>query len=124
MQFDFNKFIIIYLYSLAQATAISQQHHQNSPHLGLSQSMSSMGMGGGGMAMQHQKMSASAAVQQLSHAEKRANHNAIERARRENLNIRFLELAQSIPSLLHVRKPSKSVIVSRAIDFVHETKSR
>lgn len=58
------------------------------------------------------------------HAEKRANHNAIERARRETLNIRFLELAQSIPSLVHVRKPSKSVIVSRSIEFITESRQR
>lgn len=64
------------------------------------------------------------AASQMSHAEKRANHNAVERARRESLNIRFLELAQSIPTLVHVRKPSKSVIVSRSIEFIHETKNR
>jgi Helix-loop-helix DNA-binding domain len=62
--------------------------------------------------------------QRTSHAEKRANHNAIERARRESLNIRFLELAQSIPSLVHVRKPSKSIIVSRSIEYISETKQR
>jgi hypothetical protein len=59
-----------------------------------------------------------------SHAEKRANHNAIERARRETLNLRFLELASSIPSLAHVRKPSKSVIVTRSIEYIQETKQR
>jgi hypothetical protein len=59
-----------------------------------------------------------------SHAEKRANHNAIERARRESLNLRFLELAGSIPALVHVRKPSKSVIVSRSIEYIQETKQR
>jgi hypothetical protein len=59
-----------------------------------------------------------------SHAEKRANHNAVERARRETLNIRFLELAHSIPSLVHVRKPTKSVIVSRSIEFIQDAKQR
>jgi hypothetical protein len=113
---------------LAQAAALSQSHG-HSPHMNLSQSMSSIGMGGnvltGGLSLpSHQHKMSSAAMQQMSHAEKRANHNAIERARRENLNIRFLELAQSIPALLHVRKPSKSVIVSRSIDFIHETKQR
>ncbi|KAJ3191828.1 hypothetical protein HK101_007353 [Irineochytrium annulatum] len=57
-------------------------------------------------------------------AEKRASHNAIERARRESLNIRFQELAQGIPSLNSVRKPSKAVIVSRAIDHVAESNAR
>ena len=59
-----------------------------------------------------------------NHAEKRANHNAVERQRRETLNNRFLELAQCIPSLAHVRKPTKSVIVSRSIEFMHDSKLR
>ncbi|KAJ3300275.1 hypothetical protein HK104_002474 [Borealophlyctis nickersoniae] len=57
-------------------------------------------------------------------AEKRANHNAIERARRESLNIRFQELASAIPSLANVRKPSKSVIVSKSIEFVYQVHRR
>jgi hypothetical protein len=60
----------------------------------------------------------------LNHAEKRANHNAIERARRESLNIRFLGLAASLPTLQHVRKPSKAVIVSKSIEYIQETKQR
>lgn len=58
------------------------------------------------------------------HADKRANHNAVERARRETLNQKFVDLAQSLPSLAHVRKPSKSVIVNRSIEFIVETKQR
>ncbi|KAJ3038232.1 hypothetical protein HDV00_000906 [Rhizophlyctis rosea] len=57
-------------------------------------------------------------------AEKRATHNAIERARRESLNIRFQELASALPSLANVRKPSKSVIVSKSIDYVYDTQRR
>jgi hypothetical protein len=60
----------------------------------------------------------------FNHAEKRANHNAIERARRESLNIRFLELAGALPSLQHVRKPSKAVIVAKSIEYIQETKQR
>ena len=59
-----------------------------------------------------------------NHAEKRANHNAVERQRRETLNNRFLELAHCIPSLQHVRKPTKSVIVSRSIEFMQDAKMR
>jgi hypothetical protein len=51
-------------------------------------------------------------------AERRANHNATERARRENLNSRFQELAASIPSLCDARKPSKSQIVAKAIEYI------
>ncbi|KAJ2998220.1 hypothetical protein HDV02_004722 [Globomyces sp. JEL0801] len=68
--------------------------------------------------------SASRSFAASQNAEKRANHNAIERARREMLNVRFTELAQSIPSLAHVRKPSKSVIVSRSIEYISEAKER
>ncbi|KAJ3106140.1 hypothetical protein HDU97_006957 [Phlyctochytrium planicorne] len=57
-------------------------------------------------------------------AEKRATHNAIERARRESLNIRFQELAQAIPSLANSRKPSKSVIVSKTLDHLVEMTAR
>lgn len=51
-------------------------------------------------------------------AERRANHNAIERARRESLNSKFFELASSIPSLKEARKPSKSVIVQKALEYI------
>ncbi|TPX65943.1 hypothetical protein SpCBS45565_g04787 [Spizellomyces sp. 'palustris'] len=60
----------------------------------------------------------------INMAEKRAYHNATERARRENLNSRFQELAQSLPSLANVRKPSKSVIVNHSLSFVQEVKRR
>ena len=97
------------------------------PHGNLSQNMSQHGMAQLNQ-QQFNKFQQQQAPQSQSrsstHAEKRANHNAIERARRESLNIRFLELAQSIPSLVHVRKPSKSIIVSRSIEFITETKQR
>ncbi|KNC99639.1 uncharacterized protein SPPG_05022 [Spizellomyces punctatus DAOM BR117] len=60
----------------------------------------------------------------INMAEKRAYHNATERARRENLNSRFQELAQSLPSLANVRKPSKSVIVNHSLSFVQDVKRR
>ncbi|KAJ1569018.1 hypothetical protein HK096_004496 [Nowakowskiella sp. JEL0078] len=52
--------------------------------------------------------------------EKRATHNATERARREILNVKFQELANSIPALSNVRKPSKSVIVQKSLEHVEE----
>ncbi|KAI8919920.1 hypothetical protein DFJ77DRAFT_450474 [Powellomyces hirtus] len=57
-------------------------------------------------------------------AERRAYHNATERARRENLNHRFQELAQALPSLISVRKPSKSVIVNHSLQFVTDVKRK
>jgi len=53
-------------------------------------------------------------------ADKRATHNAIERARRESLNGRFMTLAEALPSMANVKRPSKSIIVNKALDFVYE----
>ncbi|KAF7342544.1 Macrophage erythroblast attacher isoform 1 [Mycena sanguinolenta] len=53
-----------------------------------------------------------------STAERRASHNAVERARRETLNARFLDLAGLLPNLKHLRRPSKSAIVNSSIAHV------
>ncbi|KAJ7200816.1 hypothetical protein GGX14DRAFT_659529 [Mycena pura] len=55
---------------------------------------------------------------QISTAERRASHNAVERARRETLNARFLDLAALLPNLKHLRRPSKSTIVNSSIAHV------
>ncbi|KAM3584015.1 hypothetical protein VKS41_003984 [Umbelopsis sp. WA50703] len=51
-------------------------------------------------------------------ADKRMVHNAMERVRRETLNTKFQELAYALPTLRTVRRPSKSQIVQRALEFV------
>ncbi|WWC68498.1 uncharacterized protein I206_102427 [Kwoniella pini CBS 10737] len=51
-------------------------------------------------------------------AEKRSQHNAIERARRETLNGKFLSLARLLPSLATSRRPSKSAIVNGSISHL------
>ncbi|KAL0573449.1 hypothetical protein V5O48_008504 [Marasmius crinis-equi] len=51
----------------------------------------------------------------LNTAEHRAVHNAVERARRETLNGRFLDLAKQLPNLSQIRRPSKSAIVNSSI---------
>lgn len=51
-------------------------------------------------------------------AERRATHNAVERARRESLNVRFLELAANLPATCTVRRPSKNLIVNKSLEFV------
>ncbi|KAK7042066.1 macrophage erythroblast attacher [Favolaschia claudopus] len=55
---------------------------------------------------------------QQNTAERRASHNAVERARRETLNARFLDLAALLPNLKHLRRPSKSAIVNSSIAHV------
>lgn len=51
-------------------------------------------------------------------AERRAWHNSVERVRREALNAKFTDLAQQLPSLAHIHRPSKSVIISHCLDMV------
>ena len=55
-------------------------------------------------------------------AERRALHNSVERSRREALNSKFSHLAQLMPSLSHIHRPSKSVIISHCLDMVTELK--
>ncbi|KAL9931587.1 hypothetical protein V8E36_009584, partial [Tilletia maclaganii] len=49
---------------------------------------------------------------------KRAVHNAIERDRRNRLNERFLDLAAKLPATASVRRPSKNLVVNKALQFV------
>jgi hypothetical protein len=57
-------------------------------------------------------------------AERRANHNAVERARRECLNTKFQELAHALPTLTLVRRPSKSIIVQKSLDFIYNARQK
>lgn len=58
-------------------------------------------------------------------AEKRHQHNAIERQRRETLNGKFLVLARLLPSLAACRRPSKSAIVNGSISHLgHQRQQR
>ena len=51
----------------------------------------------------------------MNTAEKRHQHNAIERQRRETLNSKFLSLARLLPSLASHRRPSKAAIVHGSV---------
>ncbi|KAI7879785.1 hypothetical protein K492DRAFT_207959 [Lichtheimia hyalospora FSU 10163] len=53
--------------------------------------------------------------------ERRAVHNATERARRESLNGKFQLLATMLPNLQNFRKPSKSQIIEKALEWVDHT---
>lgn len=85
------------------------------------------------------------AVNRKGSHDKRVNHNAIERARRDSLNHRFFVrplllslhshrtfkltspcqyLASKIPAISEVRRPSKSLIVNRSLQFVADSLSR
>jgi regulator of replication initiation timing len=67
---------------------------------------------------------ANAAKKNTNSAERRANHNAVERARRESLNTKFQELAHALPSLAQVRRPSKSIIVQKSLDFIYTARQK
>ncbi|KAJ2739544.1 hypothetical protein H4S06_006282, partial [Coemansia sp. BCRC 34490] len=58
----------------------------------------------------------------VDHAQRRATHNAIERARRESLNGQFQDLASAVPALIHVRRPSKATIVEKSLDYIRTFK--
>lgn len=56
-------------------------------------------------------------IRQQSKAERRAEHNAIERARRESLNSKFQQLAHALPNLQNDRRPSKGTIIERTLEY-------
>jgi len=60
----------------------------------------------------------------VNSAEKRANHNAIERARRDSLNNRFQEIADCIPSLKDLKKPSKTIVMQKTLEYVRVVQPR
>ncbi|KAJ1940145.1 hypothetical protein EC988_007119, partial [Linderina pennispora] len=79
---------------------------------------------GGAVGPDHHRRSPSSgrSVSGIDHAQRRATHNAIERARRESLNGQFQDLASAVPSLIHVRRPSKATIVEKSLDYIRSFK--
>jgi hypothetical protein len=49
--------------------------------------------------------------------DRRTAHNALERQRREHLNSKFQQLAHALPSLKNIRRPSKTTIVAKSLEF-------
>jgi len=58
----------------------------------------------------------------LKNRYKRVKHNEFERARRMSLNTKFNELSEALPSLGSMRRPSKVVIVQKALEYVNIVK--
>ncbi|KAF7291355.1 Macrophage erythroblast attacher isoform 1 [Mycena indigotica] len=52
-------------------------------------------------------------------AVRRASHNAVERARRDKLNARILQLSTLLPNLAGVRRPSRLAITKSSIAQIH-----
>ncbi|GAN07553.1 hypothetical protein MAM1_0166d07053 [Mucor ambiguus] len=59
-----------------------------------------------------------------AHNDRRSAHNALERQRREHLNVKFQQLAHALPSLQTVRRPSKTMIVAKSLEFVSSSLKR
>ncbi|KAJ2486647.1 hypothetical protein IWW37_005538 [Coemansia sp. RSA 2050] len=57
-------------------------------------------------------------VSSFDYAQRRAAHNAVERARRESLNGQFQDLASAVPTLVHIKRPSKATIVEKSLDYI------
>ncbi|KAI8099210.1 uncharacterized protein BX664DRAFT_354674 [Halteromyces radiatus] len=60
----------------------------------------------------------------MFNSDKRSAHNALERQRREGLNTKFQQLAHALPGLQNVRRPSKSMIVAKSLEFVTKSVQR
>lgn len=58
-----------------------------------------------------------------AHNDRRSAHNALERQRREHLNVKFQQLAHALPALQTVRRPSKTMIVAKSLEFGTYTRS-
>ncbi|CAO3588480.1 unnamed protein product [Absidia cylindrospora] len=61
---------------------------------------------------------------EILNGDKRSAHNALERQRREGLNKKFQQLAHVLPGLQSVRRPSKSMIVAKSLEFVSKSVQR
>ncbi|ORZ11514.1 hypothetical protein BCR42DRAFT_379873 [Absidia repens] len=61
---------------------------------------------------------------EILNGDKRSAHNALERQRREGLNKKFQQLAHVLPGLQNVRRPSKSMIVAKSLEFVSKSVQR
>ncbi|KAJ2860878.1 hypothetical protein GGH94_005249 [Coemansia aciculifera] len=57
-------------------------------------------------------------VSSFDYAQRRAAHNAVERARRESLNGQFQDLASAVPALVHIKRPSKATIVEKSLEYI------
>lgn len=77
---------------------------------------------GGAIRKERKRSSSSKSFNAVEYAQRRATHNAIERARRESLNSQFQDLASAVPSLIQVRRPSKANIVEKSLEYIKSFK--
>ncbi|KAI7875290.1 hypothetical protein K492DRAFT_183009 [Lichtheimia hyalospora FSU 10163] len=114
----------------AHGPAVSSQHHPQQHHI--QQLNMRHALFQSALAQQQQQQQQAQPTDLLkspnkrapSKAERRAEHNAIERARRENLNSKFQQLAHALPNLQNDRRPSKGTIIERTLDYVRSTMAK
>ncbi|KAJ2637270.1 hypothetical protein GGF40_002480 [Coemansia sp. RSA 1286] len=97
-------------------------HHQISMNLSAASTLAAASTGGAVGSERNRSPSSTRSVSSIDHAQRRATHNAIERARRESLNGQFQDLASAVPALIHVRRPSKATIVEKSLEYIRSFK--
>ncbi|KAI7822785.1 hypothetical protein BX661DRAFT_172950 [Kickxella alabastrina] len=102
----------------------SQHQRKHSTTMGnsVSATLAAASLGGPIGSDRNRSPSSPRSVSSVDNAQRRATHNAIERARREQLNGQFQDLASAVPSLIHVRRPSKATIVEKSLDYIRSFK--
>ncbi|KAJ2249512.1 hypothetical protein GGI13_004259 [Coemansia sp. RSA 455] len=88
--------------------------HLPSGHLTAAQ----VGGGGGADNERNHSPGSNHSVSSFDYAQRRAAHNAVERARRESLNGQFQDLASAVPALVHIKRPSKATIVEKSLEYI------
>ncbi|KAJ2864919.1 hypothetical protein GGI22_001612, partial [Coemansia erecta] len=107
------------------ASIVDTHQHQRSGSL--SSATLAAAATGGAIGADHRRSpsgSLRSGANNAEHAQRRATHNAIERARRESLNGQFQDLASAVPALNSVRRPSKATIVEKSLEHIKSFRSK
>ncbi|KAJ2776721.1 hypothetical protein GGI15_004758 [Coemansia interrupta] len=103
----------------SQMLVDSHPPQQGTPvNRGASATLAAASTGGAVGSDRNKSPSSTRSATSSDYAQRRATHNAIERARRESLNGQFQDLASAVPALIHVRRPSKAIIVEKSLDYI------
>ncbi|KAJ2868967.1 hypothetical protein FB639_004801, partial [Coemansia asiatica] len=110
------------IYAAGTPMMIDSHHHPIPVNLSAASTLAAASTGGAVGSERNRSPSSTRSVSSIDHAQRRATHNAIERARRESLNGQFQDLASAVPALIHVRRPSKATIVEKSLDYIRSFK--
>ncbi|KAJ1816771.1 hypothetical protein LPJ75_001915 [Coemansia sp. RSA 2598] len=110
------------IYATGTPMMVDSHHHAITMNLSAASTLAAASTGGAVGSERNRSPSSTRSVSSIDHAQRRATHNAIERARRESLNGQFQDLASAVPALIHVRRPSKATIVEKSLDYIRSFK--